>query len=132
MEVIAVGYLKALNIEDINRLDHGMYRVLVAEILIELAIAALVVMGTGPKIYAPFHVMQTRTLCGRKLSQAIFPEKNFPAPARRDFALLPQLPVFSGHASQGPVKSTAFTVIIDFTRLAADNTGLHPDAGRAV
>ena len=68
MEVIAVGYLEAFNIEDINRLNHGMHRVLVAEILIELAVAALVVMGAGPKINAPFHVMQTRLLPGGKLS----------------------------------------------------------------
>jgi len=68
MEVIAVGYLEAFNVEDINRLNHGMHRVLVAEILVELAVAALVVMGAGPKINTLFHVMQTRLLPGGKLS----------------------------------------------------------------
>jgi hypothetical protein len=34
-----------------------MHRVLVAEILIELAIAALVVMGAGSKLNASFHVV---------------------------------------------------------------------------
>jgi hypothetical protein len=51
------GYLETFNIKDINRSNHGMHRVLVTEILIELAVAALVVMGAGPKIKAPFHMM---------------------------------------------------------------------------
>ena len=46
----------------------GMHRVLVAEILIELALAALVVMGAGSKINAPFHVMQTGLPAGGKRS----------------------------------------------------------------
>jgi hypothetical protein len=68
MEVIAVGYLEALYIEDINRLNHSVHRVLVAEILIELTVAALIVMGAGPKLNASFHVMQARLLCCGKFS----------------------------------------------------------------
>ena len=68
MEVIAVGYFETFYIEDINRLNHGVNRVLVAEILIELTVAALIVMGAGSKLNAFFHVMQTRLLRGGKFS----------------------------------------------------------------
>jgi hypothetical protein len=68
MKVIAMGQFKALDIENIDRSNHGMHRVLITEVLIELAIAALIVMRAGPKFNAAFHVMQTGLLPGRKLS----------------------------------------------------------------
>ena len=49
MEVIAVGYLEAFNIEDVNRLNHGMHRVIVLKVLIKVAVAALIGMGAGPE-----------------------------------------------------------------------------------
>jgi hypothetical protein len=42
--------------------------------LIKLAIAALIIMGTSPKINAPFHVMQTGLFPGGELPQPVFPK----------------------------------------------------------
>jgi hypothetical protein len=98
--------------------------------LIELAVTALVVMGAGTKINTALHMVQARLMGGGKLSEPIFPENNFPALVDQCFALLLSLFVFTGHPSQGSVKATNFAVIINFTGLAPDNTGLHPDAGR--
>jgi hypothetical protein len=61
MQVIPMGYLETLNIKHIHRPNHGVNRVLIAEILIELAIAALIVVGAGSEIDALFHMMQAGT-----------------------------------------------------------------------
>jgi hypothetical protein len=125
-----MGNLETFNIEHINRSNNSMNRVLVAEILIELTIAALIVVGAGPKINAPFHMMQTGLLPGRQFPQTVFPEIESAPLARRRFTLLPQPTVFTGHAPHGAVKPAGFAVIIHFTKLAADNPGLHPDTCR--
>jgi hypothetical protein len=105
---------------------HG---ILITEILIKLAIAALVIMGTGTKINAAFHMVQAGLFPGRQLPQTILPINDPAALAFRDFTLLPQLAVFSGSASHGPVESAGLAMIINGAEFPTDHPGLHPDAG---
>jgi hypothetical protein len=129
VQVIAMGQFKPFYVENIDRPHHGMHRILVAEILIEFAIAALVVMGAGSKINAPFHVVQTGLLPGRQLAQAIFPENDPAPPAGRSLTLLQMLLVFTRHAPQGPVKPTGLAMIVGLAIFAPNHPGLLPDAG---
>ena len=124
-----MGNFKPFNIQDINRPHHGVHRVLITEILIELTITALVIMGTGTKINATFHMMQAGLLPGRQLSQTILPINDPTASALGDFTQLPGPAVFPGGAPQGPIKSTGLALIINITKFMADYPGLHPDAG---
>jgi hypothetical protein len=100
--------------------------------LIEFTVAALIIMGAGPKVDASFHMMQAGLLPGRQVSQSIFPIDDPAAFAFGNFTFLTQLVVFSGGAPQGPIKSAGLAVIIDSAKFAADHPGLHPDAGGAV
>jgi hypothetical protein len=78
-----VGQFESFDIENIDRLNHGMNGVLIAEILIEFTISALIVVGAGSKFDATLHVMDTGLLPGRQLSKAILPVDNFsPATGR--------------------------------------------------
>jgi len=109
-----------------------MHRVLITEILIELTVAALVIMGAGTKFNAAFHMMQAGLFPGRQLPQTILPINDPASFARKAFTLLPLLTVFPGGVPHGPVKSTGFAMIVDFAKFAADHPGLHPDAGGGV
>jgi hypothetical protein len=109
-----------------------VYRVLITEILIELTVAALIIMGAGTEFNALFHMVQTGLLPGRQIPQSIFPINDPAAFTVGNSTLLPQLAVFSGGAPQSPVKSAGFAMIIDFAIFAANNSGLHPDTWGAV
>jgi hypothetical protein len=105
-----------------------MHRELIAEILIKFAITALVVMGTSSKIDATFHVVQAGLLPGWSLPQAVFPVNDFAPGAGRSFTLLLGSPGGAGRTTQGPIKLASLTVIVDFTILAPNHSGLLPDA----
>jgi len=109
-----------------------MHRVLITEVLIEVTIAALVVMGARPELNAAFQVMQTGLLPGRQFPETLLPEYDSAAFAGRLPALLPDFPVFACGAPQGPVKLTRFTMIIDIASSAPHNPGLLPDAGALI
>jgi hypothetical protein len=108
-----MGHFKALDIENVNRLDHSMDGVLIAEVLIEFAISALIVMGAGSIVNASLHVVQTGLLPGRQFSQAVLPIDNFTPASGRGLTLLLQAPVFTRCAPQGPVQTAGFTMIVD-------------------
>jgi hypothetical protein len=106
-----------------------MHGVLVAEILIEFTIPALIIMGAGSKINPSLHVVHTGLFPGWQLSQTVFPEYNFTSAARRRLTQLPRTPVFARSTLQGPIESAGFAMIVCSTIPAPNHPGLLPEAG---
>jgi len=57
VQVVSLGNSKAFYIENIHRFYNGVDTVLIEEKLIKFAIPATVFVGTGPKGYAVFHMV---------------------------------------------------------------------------
>jgi len=62
VEVVTLRHFEASDLIDIYGLYHGMDRVFVIKVLIELAGAAKVVVGAGPETDSPLHVMNAGPL----------------------------------------------------------------------
>jgi hypothetical protein len=58
VKIVSLRQLDPLDIVQLHRPDHGVDGELVVEILVEITVAAEVIMGAGPKIDSPLHVVQ--------------------------------------------------------------------------
>jgi hypothetical protein len=129
VQVKTMRNLKALDVQDIHRMNHGVHGKLIIEILIEFAIGALIVMGAGAKFNVADHVMQTGLFPGRVFAQFVLPEDNSAALAFWDPAVFANLLIFRSRATQGPVVGADRAPVFQPTKLVRYDTRLHPDTG---
>ena len=129
MDVIAVGYLKSLNIKNIHRIDNGVHRELIVKVLIKLAIGTFILMGTGLKINPLFNVVEAGSLPWWQFFQLVLPKNNF-APFSDGYSpFFPEGSVFPSDSAQGSVKTTSGAIKIVGTKSVPHHPCLHPNAG---
>jgi hypothetical protein len=104
-----------------------MHKELILEVLIEFAIVAHIIVGTGSKINPLFEIMQAGTAVGGQLPIFKGPVDDFSAPTLHRSAGCRLFAVFLGQSPQDPVEPAAGAMKISRASLGFHHTGLHPD-----
>jgi hypothetical protein len=126
MKIIPLRNFKTLNIQNINRLDNGMYGMLIMKVLIKITIPALIIIRTHSKPDTPLHVVQAGPLTQRQFSHLFFPKKYFTPFTLRDLAFFPEPAILLRNPHHGFIETAGFTVKIMVTVFLVNYSGMHP------
>jgi len=130
VQVVALRELDTLDVEDIHRPNDGKHGELIVEILIEVALAAEIVIGAGAEGDSVFQVVQAWPFPRRQQFELFLPGHDGPTAAARRLSLQPPCLVIAGDPAQGAVEMAFGALVAHRAEFVLHDTGLHPYAGR--
>jgi hypothetical protein len=128
MQVISLGKIHSLDRKQVHRLHNGMDRELILEKLIEFAVTAMVVVGTGSEVDTALHMVNAGLLPGRAPAKDVLPEHQLFPPAQKGLPVVPAAIILLHGLPQGPVEPAFMALVGNPAHLLPNRPRLHPDA----